>query len=206
MATDKQKTLLTLWTIWQYLEAAILIVVGILTAVYASNTDYKTFVAILIAVLIILDGLFRLGLYYTSHLVSSVALLLIGVFEITIGIYICILNSGVIDMFAEIVTILLLTAGVSLIPDGVLKLQRPERDIFLIVLEFVLAAVLIALGITAAITWGTNGDTSIILICVGIFLALMGVGLVVLTSIKLAKGKKLMKGSNIKSTSVTKRN
>lgn len=204
-SSNTQKTLLTVWTIWQFVEAALLITVGILTAVFASNSKYKMLVSIFIGVLIILDGIFRLCLYYTTKSSSAVALLVMGVLELSIGIYICILNEAIIDSFAEIVTIVLLVAGVALLPDGVIKARQQNHDVLLVVLEFILAIGLIALGITSAIMWGLNGDTSIILICVGIFLALLGVGLIVITIIKLRQGKKLITGSNATSKSIIKK-
>lgn len=202
MSTESK--LLLIWTIWQYIEAAILITIGILVTVFANNNDFRMFIAIFIGVLIILDGAFRLGLYYTNQIRQSVALLIIGILELTIGIFICVLNTQVIEFLQQIITVLLIVAGVALIPDAILKATRKNHDVFMIVIEFVLAIVLLALGITSAVMWGLQGETHVIIMIVGILMALLGVGLLVITTIKLIHGKKVLKSSGTtKGTQVT---
>ncbi len=176
--------------IWKFIEAALLIALGIITMVLANNGDFKYVIGLIAAISLIVDGAFNLSSYFFrvffhQHRTGMVS----AVVEIAMGVFIIVLTSQpayrnlFVDGFALIVALLLIVIGVALFVEGAAKLAIKSKKILPVVVEFVIGAIVIAMGIVALVF--LQSFASVILMVCGGFLILAGIVYIVLIVIQL---------------------
>ena len=180
--------------IWKFIEALLLIALGITTIVLARNSDYKYIIGLVAAIALIIDGVFNLIYYFIRvmyhegrvGLISSIA-------EITVGIFIIVISSGtwktfVVDNFTLLVSIGLIVVGAALMLEALAKTIGKGDSVLSLVLGFLIGAVAIALGVLALIYRGQAAD--ILLIIAGVVYIIIGLIIVLIVLLLLNKAHK----------------
>jgi len=188
-----------LWGIWNFVEATILLVAGILAIVYnesgADNQNLLFTIAFVVGSFVILDGLLRILMVVTGIETSKESIMLVGGFEITLGILIMIECNSFIRIVIEFLYVLLIVMGALLILFSILQIAKKSEKLYMPILEIVFAAILIALGIAVAVLHSTSneGFNRVVLIVVGLILLVAGLAQAIITAIMIGKAKKKSK-------------
>lgn len=166
---------------WKYvltvIEAVILLTLGILTIVFAKDQDYWNVIGYISGALIVLDGVIQLAICLFGNIVAQVKLSLIrGISEVTLGIFILFIPAVVVRYFALLVSIAITVCGLMSIVDAIVGAVRHSRKGGQVVLQLILGAIAITLGIVALCFYPMNAEQSaetntisVLLIIVGIF-------------------------------------
>lgn len=183
------------WSIWNYVEALILMAAGVLAIVFRENEDLQNVIAYVAGAFVILDGVLRILMVIMGEKKSETSIMLVGGFEITIGIVVILEAYNFINIVTEFLFILLIVVGLLLIIYSILQIIAKSDKLYMPILEIVFAAILVALGIGICIIYYGNGDSrnQLVLVIIGIILALAGLTQAIITSITLIKAKKKAK-------------
>ena len=180
--------------IWKFIEAALLIALGVVTIVLAGNTDFKWVIGLIAAIAIIIDGAFNLFYYFLKVMYHEGRTgLILSIAEITIGIFIIVISSGtwktfVVDNFTLLISIMLIVLGAALLLEAVAKTIGKGGSIISLVGEFLLGALAITAGVFALVYRGQASD--ILLIIVGICFIIVGVLIVLVVCLAMIKAHK----------------
>ena len=186
--------------IWKFIEAALLIALGIVTIVLANNIEFKWVIGLVAAIGIIIDGVFNLTYYFLRVMYHEGRTgLIMSITEITLGIFIIVISSGtwktfVVDNFTLLVAIMLIVIGSALILEAVAKTIGKGGSVLSLVGEFLIGALAIVAGVFALVYRGQAANilliiSGIIFIVVGLLLILVIV-LAMSTAIKTGKTAK----------------
>ena len=187
MGDNKMKKTSLLNTIWICIEALLLATLGVLTIVYAKNTEAWNVIGYITGVLILIDGLLRLSLFVlTRSLNVSKVDLYRGISEVTFGVFVLIRPEIVVSYFTLLIAIGLVVIGVVFFIETIVANVRTSENKWALVTSYLLSAIVIGLGIVALIYYpydlskagGTN-TISILLISIGILFVITAVGVVI---------------------------
>ena len=199
-----------IWSIWNFIEAALLLTMGILVIANCTNADIQASVFIVISIFLMVGGLLKIIANFLPIIGStplevmakqairsqlSYDLVIGGTIELAIGVALCISMSGnnpaaiieiIMNFVVWLVSVLLMAAGVSLIAFAIgFIVSKP-------IIEIILGALLIGAGVTIIILFTNNSDIvmSIMLVIVGLALMVAAVFKVinVIKAILKAKG------------------
>ena len=180
--------------IWKFIEAILLIAIGVTTIVLARNADFKWVIGLVAAICIIIDGAFNL-IYYFFRVMYHEGRhgLIVSIAEITLGIFIIIVScSGsktfVVDNFTLLVSILLIVVGAALVLEAIAKTIGRGDSILSLALEFLLGIVGVTLGVLALIYSGRAAD--ILLIIIGVIFIVVGLLIVMIVLLAMNKAHK----------------
>lgn len=174
-------------TIWICIEALLLATLGVLTIVYAKNTEAWNVIGYITGVLILIDGLLRLSLFVlTRSLNVSKVDLYRGISEVTFGVFVLIRPEIVVSYFTLLIAIGLVVVGMVFFIETIVANVRTSENKWALVAFYLLSAIVIGLGIVALIYYpydlsragGTN-TISILLISIGILFVITAVGIVI---------------------------
>ncbi|MBR4275235.1 MAG: hypothetical protein IKQ34_04415 [Bacilli bacterium] len=190
-----------IWSIWNFIEAALLLTMGILVIANCTNKDIQSSVFIVISIFLMVGGLLKIVANFlpvigTSPLEVaakqairsqlSYDLVIGGTIELAIGVALCIsMTSGdpaaiinvIMNFVVWLVSVLLMAAGASLIAFAIGFIVSKLYKLYMPVIEIVLGALLIGAGVTIIILFTNNSDIvmSIVLVIVGLALAVAAV-------------------------------
>jgi hypothetical protein len=191
-----------IWTIWHLVEAALLIVGGILAIVYSSNPDVQKVIYPVVGGFMIFGGALKiisnfLPIVATSSFEAEAKLkakkamaydmVVGGSFELALGITLCMVNGSAIDAITQFlsnfIAIMLIVAGASLLLFAIGFIVAKLYKIYMPILEIIFGLGLIALGIVVIYYVSNNSSTfnQIVLIVTGVVLTLGGLGMLVST-------------------------
>ena len=174
-------------TVWICVEAMLLATLGILTIVYAKSTDAWNVIGYITGVLILIDGLLRLGLYVLTRSINiSKTGLYRGIIEVTFGVFLLIKPDIVVFYFTLLIAIALIVIGLVFFIETIVVNVRLTENKWSLVMSYLLSAIVIGLGIVALIYYpydsskagGTN-TISIILIVMGILFVIIAISIVI---------------------------
>lgn len=174
-------------TIWICIEAVLLATLGILTMIYAKSQDAWNLIGYFTGVLILIDGLLRLGLYVlTRSLNVNKVYLYRGIVEVTFGIFILIRPEIVVSYFTLYIAIALVVVGLVFFIETVIVNVRSKTNKWALVSSYALSAIVIGLGVVALIYYpydlskaDSTNTISILLIVIGILFIAAAFGVVV---------------------------
>lgn len=187
MGDNKMKKTSLLNTIWICIEALLLATLGVLTIVYAKNTEAWNVIGYITGVLILIDGLLRLSLFVLTRSLNVSKLdLYRGISEVTFGVFVLIRPEIVVSYFTLLIAIGLVVIGVVFFIEAIVANVRTSENKWALVASYLLSAIVIGLGIVALIYYpydlsradGTN-TISILLISIGILFVITAVGIVI---------------------------
>ena len=193
----KRTTLLN--TIWIIVEAALILVLGILTMVFAKKVDSWNAIGVVAGVLVLIDGLLYAVLFTLTRSVNnSKRTIYRGVAEVTLGIFLLIRPEIVVIYFTLLVAIALVVSGVVCLIECGMVLYRKAMERFQLIMSFIASGVILALGITALVFYpynfsdagGTN-TISVMLLGGGALFCALSVLIVIMTLLRVHKMAKL---------------
>lgn len=162
--------------VFTIIEAVIVLALGILTIIFAKDLKYWGILGYISGALIILDGIFQLGIRLFGKIVAQAKISMIrGTCELTLGIFILFVPEIVVEYFSMLVSIAMCVCGFMGIVEGIIDAVRHSKKTGKLVLQFIISAILIALGVVAIVFYpdskehasGTN-TISVLLIIVGV--------------------------------------
>ena len=192
---DRKSTLL--WTIWNYVEAAVLVIAGILAIVFRDEGAWQASFAYAIGAFVILDGLLRVTMAILTNEKSETSIMLLSGFEIALGIFLIIREAEQVGFFVgiaiEFLSIFLIVLGALFLAFSIVTIAlKRTAKLMMPILEIVFAAVLIGVGLTLLILY-KNGDPimkAVVMITMGIIVIIVGVAIAVITTITRVKKQK----------------
>ena len=190
-----------IWSIWNFIEAALLLTMGILVIANCTNKDIQSSVFIVISIFLMVGGLLKIVANFlpvigTSPLEVaakqavrsqlSYDLVIGGTIELAFGVALCVSMTGnnpaaiievIMNFVVWLVSVLLMTAGVSLIAFAIGFIVTRLYKLYMPVIEIILGALLIGAGVTIIVLFTNNSDIvmSIMLVIVGLALAVAAV-------------------------------
>ncbi|MCH3909645.1 MAG: hypothetical protein LKF58_00145 [Bacilli bacterium] len=211
-----------IWTIWNFTEAALLVVAGVLAIVFSDNASLQSAILPVIGSFLIVGGLLRILMNFmpiiaTSRLEAAAKIkaksdlaydmVIGGSFELALGVTLITIYvkdasafSTFISLISNFLGIILIVAGASFLIFAIGFIIAKLYKIYMPILEIILAAALIALGVVVIIymNGGNNVElfNKIVLIIAGIVLILIGLAKLVetiKTVNKVRKAKKFVK-------------
>lgn len=206
--TEKKKKIAKVWTIWNTIEAVLLIASGIMSIVagalhkpgeQGAAQQLEQMLAYFVAGFVILDGVLRVILYLArfkknddrSPFVTS------G-FEIAAGTLIILMQVKYNDFFVygivNFVAVLLMVMGLLLLVFAIYVLVKKYEKLTMPVLEILLAAILIGVGVAIEIMYNTSDSREkLVLIMAGAILLVAGMAMLIFTMVVSKKDKKQTK-------------
>ncbi len=187
------KKLMKLWAVWQFIEAAILLTAGILTIVFATNTDYHYIIGLIVGIFVIVDSALHLTMHFFDDEDRSAVKLVAIVAELTVGIILICLAQELVKYLTLFVAILLLAISLALILDGISRFVLKYKPVLAPILEFVAAAVFITAGVLLLISYANDSiiGSATVLIIIGISLSVLAIAEVIITIAMIHDGKKV---------------
>ena len=182
-----------IWSIWNFIEAALLLTMGILVIANCTNKDIQSSVFIVISIFLMVGGLLKIVANFlpvigTSPLevAAKQAIRSQLSYDLVIGVALCIsMTSGdpaaiinvIMNFVVWLVSVLLMAAGASLIAFAIGFIVSKLYKLYMPVIEIILGALLIGAGVTIIILFTNNSDIvmSIMLVIVGLALAVAAV-------------------------------
>ena len=207
--TEQKKKIAKVWTIWNTIEAILLIASGAMSIVagalhkpgeqQGTAQTLEQTLAYFVAGFVILDGILRVILYLArfkknddrSPFVTS------G-FEIAAGTLIILMQIKYTDFFVygivNFVAVLLMIMGLLLLVFAIFVLVKKYEKPTMPVLEIMLAAILIGVGVAIEIMYNTSdAREKLVLIMAGAILLVAGVSMLTFTLVVSKKEKKQTK-------------
>lgn len=163
------KKMYKVWAIWQICEAIILMAAGVLTIIFSDNPDLYRWIFIAIGSFIVLDGTLRVLMPFFNKDPEDNSLFT-GIFELTFGIVIVINSADITTILMNFIGVLLLVLAPVAIADGVLRIKKKQEKLFFPILEFVAAAIFIAVGVIVMIR-----IENVVLIVIGAILVVLAI-------------------------------
>ena len=169
-------------TIWSFVEAALLIALGIVVLVNFNNETGKNLIGTVAGILIIVDGALRLALYFLDVASQEQKTgLVAGVGELSIGIFLCVRPDILVNFLTLVMVLLVLVIGAVVIADTIAKHVRMKIipvPMSMLILGYTIGTILLAMGIVGLVFYfgEYSGDVeNILLIIIGILLIVGGV-------------------------------
>lgn len=200
--TLDEKMTLT-WTIWNTVEAVLLLAAGIIAIVFGiqakdfDNQDADTVKNIIVFVLgafVILDGVLRLVMLALHYKKSDESTILIGGFEITIGIVLMLVGGvSVIDMIIKFLGVALTVIGTLFLGFSIMVIVKKTEKLFMPILEILFGAILIGLGVAILILHYAGDNTTqlrVVFVLIGLIMAVAGIAQAVVVLVTKIRNKK----------------
>ena len=163
------KKMYKVWAIWQICEAIILMAAGVLTIIFSDDPDLYRWIFIAIGSFIILDGILRVLMPFFNNDPKDNSLFT-GIFELAFGVVIVMNSADITTILMNFIGVLLLVLAPVAIADGVLRIKKKQETLFFPILEFVAAAIFIAVGVIVIIR-----IENVVLIVIGAILAVLAI-------------------------------
>ena len=204
-----------IWYIWNFIEAALLLTMGILVIANCANADIQASVFIVISIFLMVGGLLKIVANFLPVIASSPLeamakrlvrsqlsydLVIGGTIELAFGVALCVSMTGsnpaaiieiIMNFIVWIVAVLLMAAGASLIAFAIGFIVTKLYKLYMPILEIILGALLVGAGITVIILFLNNSNVvmSIMLVIVGLALIVASVFKIVGTIRAILKNK-----------------
>ena len=204
-----------IWSIWNFIEAALLLTMGILVIANCANADIQASVFIVISIFLMVGGLLKIVANFLPVIASSPLeamakrlvrsqlsydLVIGGTIELAIGVALCVsmtrgeaaqIIDTIMNFVVWLVAVLLMAAGASLIAFAIGFIVTKLYKLYMPILEIILGALLVGAGITVIILFLNNSNVvmSIMLVIVGLVLIVASVFKIVGTIRAILKNK-----------------
>ena len=187
-----------IWSIWNFVEAALLLTMGILVIANCANTDIQASVFIVISIFLMVGGLLKIVANFLPIIAStpleamakavvrsqlSYDLVIGGTIELAFGVALCVsMTTGdpaaiigiIMNFIVWLVSGLLIVSGVSLVAFAIGFIVSKLYKLYMPILEIILGVLLIGAGVAIIILFTNNSE-----IVMSIMLVIVGAALVV---------------------------
>ena len=192
-----------IWSIWNFVEAALLLTMGILVIANCANTDIQASVFIVISIFLMVGGLLKIIANFLPIIAStpleamakavvrsqlSYDLVIGGTIELAFGVALCVSMTGsnpaaiieiIMNFVVLLVSVLLMAAGVALIAFAIGFIITKLYKLYMPILEIILGVLLVGAGVTVIILFTNNSE-----IVMSIMLVIVGLALIVAATFK----------------------
>ncbi|MBO4737368.1 MAG: hypothetical protein J5627_02900 [Bacilli bacterium] len=186
-----------IWSIWNFIEAALLLTMGILVIANCTNSDIQANVFIVISIFLMVGGLLKIVANFLPVIGAtplevmakqairaqlSYDLVIGGTIELAFGVALCVsMTTGdpaaiigiIMNFIVWLVSGLLIVSGVSLVAFAIGFIVSKLYKLYMPILEIILGVLLIGAGVAIIILFTNNSEIvmSIMLVIVGAALA-----------------------------------
>jgi len=215
--TKEKLSIEKFWGGWNIAEATILMVAGILGiivgAISIANKDNQdmqnvattmgNIIPFVTGLFVCMDAVMRIILSFTKfQKETDESAMLIGAFEMTVGIILMIFFRNFTELVADFVAIFMICIGVLLVIFSIYTITKRKAKIFIPILEIIFASLLIGVGVAIlVIYYQDNGDIArqrLVLIITGAILFISGVAFMIMTVVTRKKQIKEQKEEEAK--------
>ena len=201
---QKRKKVNTFWLWWNIIEAIVVLAAGILAIVAGinnnnNNENIDNVLGYAISCFVVLDGIFRVVMYFVRYdKQSESSPLIIAGFEVALGgllVYIQAKYHGLlIEALVAFISIALMTMGLLFLVFAIYNLTKRRDKLVMPIAVIVLAAILIGVGVALMVLQNTgNYQYAITMIMTGSTLAIVGLSLLIMSVVGAAKDRKQIK-------------
>jgi len=194
------KKLISTWKIWQFIEAALLIVIGVTTIVCALQGNVGV-IGLVAGIMLIIDGVIHacvnILIKSTDVKISTQA---VAVAELALGVWLCIRPEQLAENVVLIASLAIVAAGIMFLGDTVFATIKKSQPLKFLIMQYVITALILAAGIIALVFYPFNGTgagevntITFVLILVGGVLIGLAIYEVAITLILISKAKKAEK-------------
>ncbi|MBR6226505.1 MAG: hypothetical protein IKQ78_04800 [Bacilli bacterium] len=187
-----------IWSIWNLIEAALLLTMGILVITNCTNSDIQANVFIVISIFLMVGGLLKIVANFLPVIGTtplevmakqairaqlSYDLVIGGTIELAFGVALCVsMTTGdpaaiigiIMNFIVWLVSGLLIVSGVSLVAFAIGFIVSKLYKLYMPILEIILGVLLIGAGVAIIILFTNNSE-----IVMSIMLVIVGAALVV---------------------------
>ena len=187
-----------IWSIWNFIEAALLLTMGILVIANCTNSDIQANVFIVISIFLMVGGLLKIVANFLPVIGTtplevmakqairaqlSYDLVIGGTIELAFGVALCVsMTTGdpaaiigiIMNFIVWLVSGLLIVSGVSLVAFAIGFIVSKLYKLYMPILEIILGVLLIGAGVAIIILFTNNSE-----IVMSIMLVIVGAALVV---------------------------
>jgi hypothetical protein len=207
----------TFWVAWNFVEAMLLMVAGILAIVYNDNTDLQDTIIRVVGIFMIIGGSLRILMNFMPVIASSKAeeaakiearknlsynFVIGGAIELALGITLTIMTSAysvLIQFLSLFIGIVCIVGGVSFLLFAVAFIVSKLYKLYMPILEIIFGCALIALGSVVIVYMGDSKVfMRIALIVVGVVMILTSLGIFVDTIKTISDASKDRKATEAK--------
>lgn len=195
------------WAIWNYVEAALLVIGGILCMAFSGNADLQKWALIILGIFVIVDAGLRLvldvinvfELRFGTVVTTSYASAVYGSLELAVGIALIVIGndlstgSAIFTLLGNFIGILLIVLGSIALIYGIIFLARKIQTVGYSILTLVVGALGITAGILCLIYLTGSNVIQLSLIVFGLLALLVGILLIATTTIALTSKHKVEK-------------
>ena len=204
-----------IWSIWNFIEAALLLTMGILVITNCTNSDIQANVFIVISIFLMVGGLLKIVANFLPVIGTtplevmakqairaqlSYDLVIGGTIELAFGVALCVsMTAGdpaaiigiIMNFIVWLVSGLLIVSGVSLVAFAIGFIVSKLYKLYMPILEIILGVLLIGAGVAIIILFTNNSEIvmSIMLVIVGLALIVASVFKIVGTIRAILKSK-----------------
>ena len=193
-----------LWVVWNYVEAALLLVGGILAIVFSSNTDLQNSILIIVGAFLIFGGALKVLMNFLPALTAedkaslNYNFVIAGSVELALGITLVTVTSAMSSAFvmflSTFIGIILIVAGAAFLIFAIAFIVDKLFGLVMPILEMILAAGLIALGVVVLVYMKKEEVFyQVVLIITGIIMALAGLAVLIETTRAMIAANKVKK-------------
>lgn len=201
---EKRKKWNRFWLWWNVIEGLVVLTAGVLAIVGGiqnSNTDgsIDNVLAYAIASFIVLDGIFRVVMFFVRYEKGiEYQPLIVAGFEVSLGtllILIQLKHSGLlIESLVTFISIALMAIGALLLTTAVFKITKLHEKLVMPIAIIVLAAILVGVGVAIMILSNTQEyHNTLTMIMTGSTLSIVGAAFIFLAIFTARKDKKDIK-------------
>ncbi|MCI2111059.1 MAG: hypothetical protein LKK13_01820 [Bacilli bacterium] len=181
-----------IWVIWNFVEAALLLVAGILAIVFSNNQSLQNSILIIIGCFLIVGGFLKVLMNFLPALTAtdkahlSYDFVIGGAIELALGVTLVALPSASINVIVQFLStfigIILIVAGAAFMVFAIAFFIDKLFGIAMPIIEIVLSLALIALGVVVLV-YMNDEDVfyRVVLIIVGVVMALAGLAVAIQT-------------------------
>lgn len=204
----KQLRVTKFWFIWNILESFILLGGGVLAIVSGvlnesnqqTSGTIENVIAYVLAGFIILDGILRIVLFLAKFQDGDeMTPMIIGGFELTLGIIMTLLQIRFADVsiftftIVNIIAVMLMVMGTLILVFAIFQIARKLAKLTMPVAQIFLGAVIIGVGVAVEVLYNTESSRQmLVLILTGAILSVAAVGMFIITLVAHHKTKKML--------------
>ena len=200
-----------IWVIWNFVEAALLLVAGILAIVFSNNQSLQNSILIIIGCFLIVGGFLKILMNFLPTLTAtdkahlSYDFVIGGAIELALGVTLVALPNASINVIVQFLStfigIILIVAGAAFMVFAIAFFIDKLFGIAMPIIEIVLSLALIALGVVVLV-YMNDEDVfyRVVLIIVGVVMALAGLAVAIQTVRAMVASNKRKKAAKTAAT------
>lgn len=182
-----------LWVVWNYVEAALMLVAGILAIAFSDNKELQDTILLIVGCFLIVDGFLKILMNFLPILSAtdkkklSYDFVIGGAIELALGVTLVTMPgtavSYIVSFLSTFVAIILIVAGAVFLAYAIAFIIDKLFGLVMPIVEIILGLGLVALGVVVLV-YMSNEEVffRIVLIITGAIMSIAGLGLLIETT------------------------